>query len=100
MTQASTWKHGKYFQYKRDIQTLLPGYALPRELAIEFHLPLRKSYGKGKRAALAGQYHDQKPDLDNLCKAFMDAFGDDDKHVAILHAGKYWTDGAGYIVLP
>lgn len=92
MTQASKWKHQKYFKYKDDIRTLLPGYELGLELHIVFHIPMPASYSKKKRDELRGMYHDQKPDIDNLAKAFMDAFGSEDKHVAILKAEKYWAD--------
>jgi Holliday junction resolvase RusA-like endonuclease len=49
-----------------------------------------KSWSTKKRLSMLGEYHQSKPDIDNLVKAFLDAFGDDDKHVAVIHAGKYW----------
>jgi Holliday junction resolvase RusA-like endonuclease len=61
-------------------------------LDIIFYLPMPKSWSKKKRTEMNGTYHDQKPDVDNLAKAFMDAFGSEDKHVAILHAEKYWAE--------
>jgi Holliday junction resolvase RusA-like endonuclease len=67
-------------------------------LDIIFYLPMPKSWSKKKRTEMNGTYHDQKPDIDNLAKAFMDAFGSEDKHVAILHAEKYWAE-KGYIEL-
>jgi Holliday junction resolvase RusA-like endonuclease len=98
MTQASKWKHQRYFKYKNDIRTLLPHYELGMRLDIIFYLPMPKSWSKKKRTEMNGTYHDQKPDIDNLAKAFMDAFGSEDKHVAILHAEKYWAE-KGYIEL-
>jgi Holliday junction resolvase RusA-like endonuclease len=82
------------------LRASLPRYELPAVLSIEFHIAMPVSWSKKKRVAMAGQYHQQKPDIDNLLKAYMDAFHTDDAHVAIIHAGKYWTDGGGYIVLP
>jgi Holliday junction resolvase RusA-like endonuclease len=39
------------------------------------------SWSKKKRVAMAGQPHKNKPDLDNLIKAFKDALCDDDSFV-------------------
>lgn len=46
--------------------------------------------------ATLGAPHEGKPDIDNLAKAFMDAFKSDDSHVFELHADKYWGPG-GFI---
>lgn len=51
---------------------------------ITFHLPMPASWPKYKRAELDGQLHRQKPDLDNLLKALMDALYGDDSHIARL----------------
>ena len=34
--------------------------------------------------------HQQKPDIDNLCKSVMDALSDDDAYIHELHAMKFW----------
>ena len=52
--------------------------------AIRFHLPMPRSWPKYKRAQLDGQPHRQKPDLDNLLKALLDALHGDDAHIASL----------------
>jgi Holliday junction resolvase RusA-like endonuclease len=46
-----------------------------------------------------GTYHDQKPDIDNLAKGFMDAFKSEDKHVAVLQCEKYWADKGALEIL-
>jgi Holliday junction resolvase RusA-like endonuclease len=103
-TQRDRWARRpvivRYHGYKDELRLKLPGYELPREVMIEFHLPMPKSWSKKKRAEMVGEYHDQKPDIDNLCKAFMDVWkdGEDDKVVHSLTARKFWAE-EGYIVL-
>jgi Holliday junction resolvase RusA-like endonuclease len=80
----------RYHAYKDQLNYALPGYELPETLRIEFHIAMPRSWSSKKKASMRGQYHTQKPDIDNLVKGFMDAFHTDDAHVAILHAGKYW----------
>jgi Holliday junction resolvase RusA-like endonuclease len=93
-TRADKWKERpvvlRYRAYKDWLNAELPNYVLPSVLKIEFHLPLSQSWSVKKKAAHYGQYHQQKPDIDNLVKGFMDAFHTDDAHVAVIHAGKYW----------
>lgn len=82
----------RYHAYKDTIRYELPSYELPPVLKIEFHIAMPPSWSKKKRAAMLGQYHQSKPDIDNLVKGFMDAFHTDDAHVAVVHAGKYWAE--------
>jgi Holliday junction resolvase RusA-like endonuclease len=99
-TQRDVWKKRpvivKYHKYRDDLRDALPGYQLGMDLNLKFYLPMPKSYSKKKKLELMGTYHDQKPDIDNLAKGFMDAFKTEDKHVAVLHAEKYWSE-IGYI---
>jgi Holliday junction resolvase RusA-like endonuclease len=106
MTQRNRWYKPpaleKYWDYANEVKRLLPNYQLGTSLHIVFYLPIRKSYSKKKRAELLGKPHDQKPDIDNIVKGFMDAVKSDDhddKCVAILHAEKYWAE-TGAIELP
>jgi Holliday junction resolvase RusA-like endonuclease len=92
MTQNNTWKHKKYFEYKDELRRQLPGFVLPEVLRIEFHFAIAKSHSSRKLAEMLNQYHQQRPDIDNLIKGFMDAFRTEDAHVAVVHAGKYWSD--------
>ena len=82
----------RYFRYRDELRRALPDYELPTRLDITFLIPMPKSWSKKKRAAYAGSPHDQKPDIDNLAKAFLDAFHSEDKHVYSLTAEKYWAE--------
>jgi Holliday junction resolvase RusA-like endonuclease len=102
MTRQDRWtdKHaGKgrpavlgYFAFQDELLMRLPHFQLGQRLSITFYLPMPKSWSQKKRLATIGQPHDQKPDIDNLVKGFMDTFAAEDKHVAILHAEKYWAE--------
>lgn len=108
MTRQDRWtdKHtGKgrpavirYFQYQDALNAALPGYELPERLIVNFYLPMPKSWSKKQRAARAGTPHDQRPDVDNLAKAFMDAFHSEDKHVYSLTAEKFWSEYGAVVI--
>lgn len=97
MTQRDKWQRRpaviRYHQFCDDLRAALPAYDLPGELHVTFFLPMPPSWSAKKRAAMLGAPHTQKPDVDNLCKALMDAFKTDDSHVYALHAEKYWSEG-------
>ncbi len=100
--QSDRWKQRpvimRYRAYKDELNLALPGYVLPAVLSIEFHIPVSPSWSAKKKAQMIGEYHQHKPDIDNLVKGFMDAFHTDDAHVAVIHAGKYWSE-TGKIVI-
>ena len=99
-TQRDKWaKRAVVVRYHafRDTVRLtcnLNQYTLGEELHIEFYLPVPKSKKPGALNALP---HKEKPDLDNLLKAFMDCW-EQDKEVNIINAKKLWTsDKTGFI---
>ena len=57
-----------------------------------FYLPMPKSWSKKKKALMLGQGHQQKPDVDNLLKAVMDATLKEDSHIYDIHSQKFWSD--------
>lgn len=95
-TQSDRWRQRpavlRYRQFCDDLREQLPGYVLPGCLRLTFFMPMPPSWSKKKRMAMLGAPHTQKPDVDNLCKSFMDAFKTDDSHVYELHAEKYWAE--------
>ena len=94
MTQRDRWKGRpvvqRYNEFKDQLRAELPGYELPGNLSLVFYIPMPKSWSKKKRDLTEGQPHTAKPDIDNLAKAFMDAFKTDDSHVYALYAEKVW----------
>jgi Holliday junction resolvase RusA-like endonuclease len=96
MTQRDKWAQRpavmRYRQYCDDLRKGLGSeYELPEQLNLVFYLPMPKSWSEKKKALMAMEPHKQKPDVDNLAKAFMDAFKTDDSHVYVLHAEKFWN---------
>lgn len=59
---------------------------------VTFVLPMPPSWSKKKRTASAGQPHQQKPDVDNLMKALMDALFADDSGVWDVRVSKIWGE--------
>lgn len=102
MTQRDRWKHrpvvDRYHAFCDELRLHLPGYELPERLHLIFYLSMPKSWSKKRRAELAGRPHNQKPDVDNLAKAFMDAFHCEDKHVYSLVAEKYWSEYGAIVI--
>lgn len=54
--------------------------------------------GPRKRAAMDGQPHQQKPDLDNLTKSLLDALFEDDSHIWDARTSKVWGE-TGMIII-
>lgn len=70
------------------------GFSLPEIGAgVTFFIPVPKSWSKKKKKLHHGQFHQSKPDLSNLLKAWEDALLVEDKQIAhYTHLGKRWVD--------
>lgn len=88
----------RYRAYCDELNIKLRNYELPKTLHIEFNLPMPHSWSQAKRLLKNETMHDSKPDLDNLVKAFMDAFHSEDKHVSGIVASKFWAESGAIIV--
>lgn len=94
----------KYIQFKKDVQTmatLMQFEKHPKKLFIRFYFQLPDSITKKeKERRLTEGYHDQKPDLDNLVGAVMDAlYPKDDSKIAKISTEKLWSeDFEGFII--
>jgi Holliday junction resolvase RusA-like endonuclease len=95
MTRADAWKKRpvvlKYFAFKEEFKLKCNklGIALNDEVYLRFHVQIPKTC---KKKYKEGQFHQEKPDIDNLCKAVMDSFGINDCRVHTLVASKYWSE--------
>lgn len=94
MTRADRWKKrpatDRYWHFKDELKALAKGELDPR-FDIEFHVPMPKSWTFKKQLEMNGRPHQQKPDIDNYLKAFMDAMCVDDSYVYDVRAQKYWS---------
>lgn len=86
MTQSDKWKKRppvvKYFEYANTLKSLDIDVKW-EPLSLHFVMPMPKSWSKKKKAEMIGKPHKQKPDLDNLIKAFQDAVLKEDSIVWI-----------------
>jgi Holliday junction resolvase RusA-like endonuclease len=94
MTQADKWHKRKvtsaYWRFKMECQLIK--ISVPDMCDIKFYIPMPKSWSKKKRSEMNYKPHQQKPDIDNLVKAVLDAVLEDDSHVHTVHASKVWVD--------
>tara|TARA_R100000656_G_scaffold123856_1_gene100904 strand:+ start:1904 stop:2257 length:354 start_codon:yes stop_codon:yes gene_type:complete len=104
MTRSDKWKKRqsvlKFFAFRDAVRQYSETHAVARyEFDIEFHVPMPKSWSKKKRALYNGQPHQQRPDLDNYLKAWIDSVFEEDSLVWKVKATKLWTDESGHIII-
>lgn len=94
MTRSDVWnKRPAVMRYRAFCDELrLHIKELPDPLNIKFYIAMPESWSKKKSDAHRAQPHKHKPDIDNLCKAIMDAICEDDAHIWRLNATKIWDD--------
>ena len=99
---GGTYYPQAYVDYKAELEHMLSLRSIWIEGLIifdllEFGMPIPKSISKKKRELMLGDYHDKKPDIDNLEKGFLDAcsgiiFADDNKVVAVNNKRKVYAN--------
>ncbi len=85
----------KYNKYKIDLLALtkVKRFVLPSQgLCLKFFIPMPKTWRKWQRELMDGKLHRNKPDIDNLLKAFLDSLISEDKFIGhIGEISKHWT---------
>jgi len=106
MTQRDKWKKRdvveRYYALKDQLnsQANKQHYTPGNSLRIFFYIQMPESWSKKKRDSLNGKPHQQKPDIDNLVKAFLDCLVKEDKGVYHIEATKYWvSDNPGIVAI-
>lgn len=104
MTQRDRWKQrpavSRYHDYKDILRLSVPrGYEVPAELTIQFSLAMPASWSKKERISMLGKPHQQKPDIDNLVKAFLDTLCEEDSYVWSVNASKVWSERGGITII-
>lgn len=98
MTQRDRWKKRpaveRYHAFCDELRVQWQR-PLPNEIELIFYLPMPPSWSKKKRREFVVSPHQQKPDIDNLAKAVMDALCKDDARIYKLTASKFWSDRPG-----
>lgn len=99
-TQSDRWKKRlcvvRYREWADKAREAAPA-EVGDPIAVEclFFLPFPKSWRKNLVAAMKGQPHRHRGDVDNLSKSILDALIPQDCVVARLVAEKRWDDGQG-----
>ena len=93
MTRSDRWRKRpcvmRYWKFKDEVKKL--GIKVEDHDTIVFHIPMPKSWSTIKREEMDGAPHKQKPDIDNLLKALLDALFDDDSHISAIRVRKHWS---------
>ena len=97
MTQRDRWKKRpvvlRYRAFCDEVRLRLQDYSFPPAGAhVTFFIPMPKSWSKKKKREHYMKPHQQKPDVDNLEKALLDALFEDDSHIYDIRASKYWAN--------
>lgn len=106
MVQSDKWGTKRppvlrYFAYRDQLQLIaaLHGYTVDPVLSMKFIMPMPESWSKSKKFTMDGQAHQQKPDLDNLVKAFKDSLCEDDSFVHTYRdISKVWGQEGAIVV--
>ena len=99
MTQRDKWAPSaaakRYLAFRDNVLTFYAVAGKPRipagGLWFVFHLAMPPSWSKKDREAMCGTPHQQKPDVDNLVKAMLDALFEEDRLVWDVRATKIWA---------
>lgn len=104
MTRADAWRDrdcvNRYYAFKDELVLAArrARYVPEDTIDVTFYIPMPESWGKKKKEQSYGQPCKQKPDIDNLLKAFMDALRIKDEDIWQVRARKYW-DEHGWIAV-
>ncbi|WNP36369.1 RusA family crossover junction endodeoxyribonuclease [Enterobacter kobei] len=101
MTRSDKWKERppvvRYRMFCDEVR--MHDIHVPESGAhITYVMPMPESWSKKKRALMHGKPHQQKPDIDNLTKALLDALFDDDAHIWDVRTTKIWGE-TGMIII-
>lgn len=90
----------RYWSYKDEIRIAMKKQKFKPGPCLEmiFEIPMPKSWSKKKKGEKVNTPHESRPDLDNLAKAVMDAFFEEDSHVHKLELEKVWAEEGCVII--
>jgi Holliday junction resolvase RusA-like endonuclease len=81
-----------YCEYKDVLRDAISpdGDVVGMDMVVEVSMPV--SWSKKDKIVKCGMLHDQQPDVDNFCKAVLDACVKEDKAVGVGLQVKRWSD--------
>lgn len=99
MTRSDKWKQRptvlRYRAFADELRYNAGLWKMPRAgIFLQFYIPMPRTWTKKDKARYDGEPHMDKPDIDNLIKAFFDALHTEDKTIWDIRASKRWaTEG-------
>lgn len=94
MTQSDKWNSRecviKYWLWKDKLNSLIKPEQIPQSCHLIFVIPTPNSWSKKKQLQHLGLPHRQRPDWDNLAKAFFDALYEEDGVISDVRVTKVW----------
>jgi Holliday junction resolvase RusA-like endonuclease len=104
MTRSDSWKKRpcvvRYWKFKDELRAVVGDSVIPHPVHLLFVLPMPDSWSLAKKTKMLGLYHRQRPDADNLWKAWNDCLYDEDGHIADVRVTKVWGHKGQIIVRP
>ena len=103
-TQADRWKKRKVVERYRQLADVLRAEAMLQKfrctgvMIMYFDMPMPKSWSKKRKRELIGTPCRSRPDIDNLCKAVLDALMEEDKYLYRITASKHWSLTGGILI--
>ena len=95
MTRRDKWAKRdcvvRYFAFSQELNLKMPKDIDLNGYTLTFGIPMPKSWSKKKKAAHDGKPHKQRGDLDNYCKALLDALYLEDCHIHDVALKKVWA---------
>lgn len=104
MVRSDIWSGRKcvseYWRFKDKLVLLARKnkYKVTPKLNISFILPMPGSWSGKKKKLFDRKPHTQKPDIDNLEKAFLDCLCEDDSFVWSVNKTKRWGETGKIII--
>lgn len=85
----------RYRAFCDELRLKVGTYKVTERLNLTFRVPMPPSWSEKKRIELDGTPHQQRPDIDNYLKAFLDALCEEDSYVWDVRATKLWSREGG-----
>ena len=104
MTRQDKWKVrpcvAKYRAYCDELRVEFNkrGWEIEETVSVIFYIPMPKSWSKKKKEHMCQQPHQQRPDLDNFIKGYIDALTQEDSYIWQIDAIKLWDYEGGICV--
>lgn len=90
MTRRPTERSRRFQVWRNEVKRQVGEQPVPDEVHFVAYIPMCKSWGKKRRAEMAGKPHRMKPDRDNCDKALCDALWAEDSAIWGGSQRKFW----------